>query len=103
MNSHTFKSGTNRGNRRVWLEGDRLLKINVRRGLKFSREFVSDDLVLMFSGEGRHTVAGTNDRPIIDLNGAYLNEWLGNSTGFVATFCAATDNQPPKISLTPTA
>ena len=100
METHTYKSGTNRGNRRIWIEGDRLTRNGIRRGVKFTREHIGTaQMVLTFSGEGRHTVAGTADRPILDLNGKYLNEFFGDAEGFRATFIPAADNAAPQITI----
>jgi len=99
MTTHVYKSGTNRGNRRIWIEGQRLVALGVSRGLKFRREMNADTMDLIIGGEGQHTVAGTPERPIIDLNGKYLNEFFGDAGRFAATFHAAENNQPPRISI----
>ena len=95
-----YKSGTNRGNRRVWIEGAALLDHQWTRGLPFSKALPEPDqygkaLVLVAQRFKRpadaehvkrwHKVAGSDKRPIIDLNGAYLNELFGSCTHFKAT------------------
>tara|TARA_R100001440_G_scaffold58529_1_gene78343 strand:+ start:225 stop:587 length:363 start_codon:yes stop_codon:yes gene_type:complete len=98
-----YKSGTNRGNRRVWIEGAALLDHQWTRGTPFSANLPEPDqygkaLVLVAqrfkrpadSGgviwhERWHKVSGTDKRPIIDLNGAYLNDLFGGCTHFKAT------------------
>ena len=100
METHTYKSGTNRGNRRIWIEGDRLTRNGIRRGVKFTREHIGTaQMVLTFSGEGRHPVAGTAARPISDLTGKDLNEFFGAAEGFRATFIPAADNAAPQITI----
>ena len=99
METHTYKSGTNRGNRRIWIEGARLLRAGINRGVKFSRTLDGDVMRLRFDGEGRHTVAGSDERPIVDLNGKYLNDFFGECAGFTATFFSAIENQPPRIDI----
>ena len=98
-----YKSGTNKGNRRVWIEGKVLLDMGWTRGTRLHRRVVPDivsagrdSLVLArldgidLSGiglmRGQHRVAGTDKRPIIDLNGAYLNDLFGSRTHFLAYF-----------------
>ena len=103
-----YKSGTNRGNRRVWIEGAALLDHQWTRGMPFSKSRVLSGLthkaypdqdgkamVLIPQRTKRpanaepvkrwHKVAGTDKRPIIDLNGAYLNDLFGSCTHFKAT------------------
>ena len=82
----TFKIAHNRGKPRVWIEGKFLLDNGINRGMKFDKVFpdpkdenqdmLQDCLQLSFTSNGKHTVAGTAARPIIDLNGNYLNQIL---------------------------
>ena len=88
-----FKSGTNRGNRRVWIEGSALTAIGWVRGAKFSVEIqnqhglTSECLVLVRqrgSQKAPRRVAGTETRPIIDINAKFLNGLFGDNTHFRA-------------------
>lgn len=87
-----YKSGTNKGNRRVWIEGSVLLDMGWTRGTKLQKRLVTqfgtdrESLVLEPDQNGGHRVAGTDKRPIIDLNGKYLNDLFGSRTHFTAYF-----------------
>ena len=90
----TFKIAHNRGKPRVWIEGKFLLDNGINRGMKFDKVFpdpkdenqdmLQDCLQLSFTSNGKHTVAGTAARPIIDLNGNYLNQIFENCTHYQA-------------------
>lgn len=87
MESHTYNSGTNRGNRRIWIEGERLARHGFTRGTKVMRTMHDDGrITLEANDDGRHTVAGTGNRPILDLNGKYHNGWFNGKLRFHATF-----------------
>ena len=87
-----YKSGTNKNNRRVWIEGKVLLDIGWTKGTKLHKRIVTqfgtdrESLVLEPDPDGRHRVAGADTRPIIDLNGRYLNDLFGSNTHFLAFF-----------------
>lgn len=87
-----YKSGTNKGNRRVWIEGKVLLDMGWTRGTRLHRRVVADivrcgrDSLVLARLDGQHRVAGTDKRPIIDLNGKYLNDLFGSRTHFLAYF-----------------
>ena len=95
-----YKSGTNRGNRRVWIEGAALLDHQWTRGTLFSKTLphpnLNDRAIVLVAYRTKrpadaepvqrwHKVAGTDKRPIIDLNGAYLNDLFEGCTHFKAT------------------
>ena len=83
----TYNVCENRGSKRVWIEGKVLLDMQTKRGIKFSRTMNGESMVLVIGDEnGKHTVAGTPERPIIDLNGKYLNEFFGNAPKYTAVF-----------------
>lgn len=88
MTTKIFKIAHNRGKPRVWIEGKFLLNNGIIKGMKFDRLMPhveqSDrdyplQMTLDFHSKGNHTVAGSDTRPIIDLNGNYLNQIF---TGF---------------------
>ena len=84
----TFKIAHNRGKPRVWIEGKFLLDSGIHRGMKFNKHFpdpkdTEQDMLLSFSSNGKHTVAGTDARPIIDLNGNYLNQIFTGYTHYL--------------------
>lgn len=87
----TLKSGTNKGNRRIWIEGSRLASNGFRRGTRLARYMndggtmtlvpVKRDICLP-KGVKVHTIAGTADRPILDLCGKWVTEFIGDSERF---------------------
>jgi len=103
MRTKTYKTGLNRGNARVWLEGAVLLQHGVLRGMPFKRDMRENSFVLIFDDDerddlvGDHHVAGTEKRPIIDLNGNWLTACFDSAAHYDATFHHGHDNQPPAI------
>lgn len=102
-----LKAGTNRGNRRVWIEGSALAAIEWAKGVTFDiridQQFglSSDCLVLVRSNalernadiierdradqhKRKRRVAGSDTRPIIDINAKFLNDLFGDATHFRA-------------------
>ena len=90
LDSHTYKVCFNRGNARVWIEGKRLTDNGIANGLKFVKSVNDHGIILKFlpsDYEGKsHKVAGTIERPIIDLNGKYLTKFFGNAENYKVTF-----------------
>ena len=70
--SKVFRIAYNRGRPRVWIEGKFLTSSGIFTGMRFDRTFDDGAMILTFNGEGKHKVSGSAQRPIIDLNGAYL-------------------------------
>jgi len=70
--SKVYKIASNRGKPRVWIEGNFLTSRGISTGMRFDRTFDDGAMILTFNGEGKHKVSGSAQRPIIDLNGAYL-------------------------------
>ena len=83
-----YKVGTNRGHKRVWIEGNMLLSFGFTRGLRFARTMRDGKMYLIQDPQGKHRVAGTEARPIIDLNGQYLDDLFHGYTHYNATFNA---------------
>ena len=91
----TFKVCTNKGNKRIWIEGAALSDHGFTNGRTFTRAILQaadmprPTMVLDFTNEqdGRtHKVAGTADRPIIDLCGKYVTEFFDGASHYVAWF-----------------
>ena len=81
----SLKSGTNKGNRRIWIEGVRLLDAGLTRGTKLHRLIVDGVMYISTSpmtGATCHTVAGTPTRPIIDFNGKWLTAFMAGAEYF---------------------
>jgi len=79
MKRYTYNLGMNKGNSRIWIEGNTLLKEGFNVGDRFDKLPCLDDshfkqgLMLLFCNEGKSKIAGNASRPIIDLNGKFLN------------------------------
>jgi hypothetical protein len=75
MEEFTLKKCHNRGNARIWIEGNRLFSAGFVKGSAYVKRFTGNEsdgrvLVLDFActENGRVTfVAGTDSRPIIDI------------------------------------
>jgi len=76
MQSFKRKVARNRGNARVWLEKKCLSENGIKCGDRFNCIFRQDDILLVFTADGDRKVAGKDDRPIIDINTAKLNDIL---------------------------
>ena len=89
ITSKVFKVGNNRGKKRVWMEGNFLKNAGIVRGMKFSKRILTEGIqpmmVLEFDDQGPHTVAGTEQRPIIDMNGKYLADVLNDCANYSAS------------------
>lgn len=70
--SKVFRIAHNRGRPRVWIEGGFLTASGISTGMVFDRTFDDGAMILTFGETGKHKVSGSAQRPIIDLNGAYL-------------------------------
>jgi hypothetical protein len=77
----TRKIGLNRGKRRLWLEGEVLSSNSFYRGDKFTAVIEKDELQIYADPDGNRTIAGTADRPIIDINSDKLFAQLGWESG----------------------
>jgi len=109
-NTWTLKSGTNKGQRRIWIEGKRLSALGLTRGTLLRRAMfvdhisgrglhgiflttVSDEVFATLGGRERCRVAGTVDRPIIDLSGKWVSDFMGSAERFmVVTVIDASGN-----------
>ncbi|MCP4594621.1 MAG: hypothetical protein GY842_28145 [bacterium] len=88
-NTWTLKSGTNKGQRRIWIEGQRLAALGLTRGTRLSRHMNPGGVMTLsiIVGEPpkgpKHTIAGTLDRPILDLSGKWVTKFMGTSERFM--------------------
>ena len=89
------KLGTNRGNPRVWLERKVLSNYGWRKGQRFDVHtsvglnheiLLSSDRHCKLAHEppSRYRVSGSDDRPVIDLNGAWLKSFFKDATHYTA-------------------
>ena len=87
----TFKLGRHRGKFRVWIEGKFLLNAGLSAGMRFNTYITSEnDLCLTFEENGKRKISGTAARPIIDINGKYLEEMFTDDENIHATHYIAT-------------
>jgi DNA (cytosine-5)-methyltransferase 1 len=69
MKTYTRKIGQNRGKPRLWLEGAILLDSGFKHQAQWDVVRVSDvELLLRAWPQGGRLIAGTQERPIIDIN-----------------------------------
>lgn len=92
-----YKLAHNKGNARVWIEGDILNANGFHHGRRFKRVMMATIgsnapiLSLQFadvkdSDKHKGKIAGTVARPIVDLNGKFLTEFMDGATQYLATF-----------------
>ena len=85
MNTFTLKSGTNKGNRRIWIEGNRLLNAGLTRGDSLHRVMNDDGTMTITTTEvdgKKHRIAGNPDRPILDLCGKWVTDFMDGRSHF---------------------
>jgi len=110
MDTWTLKSGNNKGHRRVWIEGTRLLDAGLVKGTALHRQMCSDGTMRLSTARShdtdrQHTVAGKGDRPILDLCGKWVTAFIGDHTHFtveVDTYSPAADTTVVTLIITPT-
>lgn len=90
MTTFTLMSGTSKGNRRIWIEGDRLLEAGWTKGdllvrsmeLRFIGKNAGTEVIVLTRGEGKHRVSGNEARPVIDMTGKWVTAFMGEATNF---------------------
>ena len=96
MESFTLKSGTNKGNRRIWIEGVRLINAGFRKGDQLARSIDGDTITLTpADGKGKTTISGKASSPVIDFNGKWVTAFMGDAERFRVTITNKT------ITITP--
>ena len=80
--SKVLKIGTNRGKPRAWVEGKFLIDADWTRGVTYNQTIENGALVLTRSHTGKKRVAGSDGRPVLDLNGGYLVPLFEGCTTF---------------------
>lgn len=86
-----YKKAFNRGNARIWIEGNILNSHGFQNGMRFVKEFIDEDqLLLSFTGcfedLRTHKIAGTSERPIIDLTGKYVSDFFKDAERYTCQF-----------------
>lgn len=98
-----YKLAHNKGHARIWIEGDILKANGFHHGRRFKRVII--DYTAICDGQRRNApvmslqfadvkdtdkrkgkIAGTVARPIVDLNGKFLTEFMDGATQYLATF-----------------
>ena len=88
MTTPTRKMGANRGARRLWLEGAILVAAGFPHGTTFLvTPNGKDALLIVAHAEGPRRVAGTPERPIIDINSDKLLAPIGNTGDTLTIAC----------------
>ena len=72
----TRNIGSNRGQARVWIEGNALAVNGWTKGMPYERILSGNKFLLSKTSKGKLKVAGTDVRPILDLCGAYVTKAL---------------------------
>ena len=62
-----YKLGNHKGNKRLWLEGKRLLEHNFIKDKRYNIAYDNNYVMIEFKEDGTHKINGTIDRPIIDI------------------------------------
>tara|TARA_R100001443_G_scaffold94656_1_gene101179 strand:- start:21 stop:419 length:399 start_codon:yes stop_codon:yes gene_type:complete len=93
-NEITRNIGSNRGNRRVWIEGKSLEQLGWTKGVRYTRKTDGAGFTLERDESGKLKVAGGEGRPVLDLCGAYVGKALDGYNEVSVTITAN------KISIT---
>lgn len=86
-----LKVAKNRGQDRIWIERGNLLRAGIHCGDVFTLEIQGDAILLTFAScmSTKHRVrrvAGSDARPIIDVNNRELTAFFDGATHYRATF-----------------
>lgn len=80
----TQKIGSNRGQPRIWIEGQSLAATGWTAGTAFDCEFSAGRITYTRRPGGARKVAGDEKRPIIDTNSAHIHEALGADAKWIS-------------------
>ena len=90
----TRQIGSNRGNRRVWIEGTGAFKqleaLGWTKGVTYSRETTANGFTITRDDCGKLRVAGSAGRPVFDLCGAYVGKALAGCSEVAVTVTSKT-------------
>ena len=105
MDTYRLKSGTNRNQRRLWIEGTRLLDAGLTKGTALYRTMHDDGTMTLSTAKvtrrdgepaaKRHTIAGKGTgHPVLDLCGKWVTAFMGDHTHFeVETWTRGADER----------
>tara|TARA_R100001443_G_scaffold117273_1_gene141026 strand:+ start:2801 stop:3136 length:336 start_codon:yes stop_codon:yes gene_type:complete len=92
----------NKGFKRCWAEGNILDQMGIKVNMRFNKIVSQGKVSIVFTESGRQKINGTTDRPILDLNGKFLNV-LGDATFYEMTFYNTIEsNFVDLLEITPT-
>ena len=86
----TLKSGHNAGRRRIWIEGARLIDLGLTPKTRLTRVMedadIGPDTMTLTTVSGikgrRHSISGTADRPILDMCGVWVTDFMDGHSHF---------------------
>ena len=88
-----YKIATNKNQSRIWIEGAILTSNGFKKGDEFNKVINSkDNMIILSFGKTdeklkfNHKIAGTDQRPIIDMNGKYLTDFFKDYSRYSAMF-----------------
>ena len=93
MEKFVHKLSTARGQEhsRIWLERERLTRAGFTKGKTFRKTWAGGALTLTLAKPGKDdaardfgTVAGTDDRPVIDIVGEKVREYFGSKATHIS-------------------
>lgn len=88
MKTLETKIGTNRGRKRIWIEGNNLALNGWQTGDHYTRHECDGGFVLTKNPSAKLKVAkGKQGRPVLDLCGGYVERVLGEYEKAVVTIC----------------
>jgi hypothetical protein len=78
---------------RIWLDAKELKPFGIKKGDRFDRIISNGIVIIRFNSEGKRKVSGNDKRPVIDINGAFLEPFFQGATQYKATFIKANETQ----------
>jgi len=85
IKAYELKVGSHRGNKRVWIESQKILKTDLAENMSFSPiyDIESKKIVLEAGDTHRITMRKTSKRGIIDINNSKISEIFGDTHAIV--------------------
>ena len=84
-----YKVCVNKGEKRFYVEGSILSDNGITVGARFDQHFTDDGaLALVFKADGKYKMSGKGDRPVLDRNGKWVTNFVGNAKFYHLEVCA---------------
>ena len=93
MKTIILKSGTNKGHRRIWIEGKALTSTGFVQGVLLTKTIQDGALILTKTTDQKlkkHRIAGTTTRPILDLCGKWVTALMAGKARVQITISSTT-------------